>query len=134
MHSRTKPTSVVSAISLVAIPLFLAGGYFLQDTTNYAPGYSEQKFTSIRIGMNEKDVIGVLGKPLRTSGNRPYHEWIYGPPRLQISDDGGLYVSSSDPGPYTYVMADGVGKITSLCGTYLKTDAGTFVGKTLHEF
>jgi hypothetical protein len=105
----------------------------LQDTSYYAPDYTEAKFRSIREGMLEAEVIRVLGDPLKVEKATEYIEWIYGPSHLRISDNGGLYVNSSDPLNYTIVMADGTGKITHITGNYLKYNGQRLAGRTLAE-
>lgn len=125
---------IVLAACLLAFPGCLQLAWeTMQDTTYYAPAYTEAKFRSIREEMLESDVIRVLGNPLKTEKATEYIEWIYGPSYLRIADDGGLFVSSSDPLAYTVVMADGRGTITSISGRYLDCNEHAFVGHSLAE-
>lgn len=41
----------------------------IDEGTIWAPGFSEKKFNKIRIGMNSKEVLNILGRPLETSGD-----------------------------------------------------------------
>jgi hypothetical protein len=46
-------------------------------TTVYAPGYSEDKFQSIRSGMSDSEVIRILGEPLKDDPNAGYRFLAY---------------------------------------------------------
>ncbi len=46
------------------------------ESTYWANGFSEKKFTSIKQGMTEKEVFEILGNPLRKTCVREC-EWIY---------------------------------------------------------
>lgn len=136
MRFRTR--SLLIAIAGIAILLsvpscFQAAWEWLEDSTDYAPGYTEARFKSIRDGMLEAEVRRVLGAPLRVVKATEYTEWIYGPSNLGVSEDGGLYVSSSNPANYTIVMADGTGTITSITGSYLQYHGQALVGRPLAE-
>jgi hypothetical protein len=54
--------SVAVVGSLLSVPSCLVRW---TDTTYYAKGYSDQKFLSIPHGMQESDVIRILGEPLK---------------------------------------------------------------------
>lgn len=58
---------VVSALISILIPLIL--GHFNLDTkigTDYAPGFSQEKFSLIKIGYTREEVYKILGNPLLT--------------------------------------------------------------------
>ena len=46
----------------------------LEDSTYNAEGYSEDKFMSIRHGMQESDVVRILGAPLKVDEATEYVE------------------------------------------------------------
>jgi len=54
-----------------------------QDTTVYAPSYSDQKFRHIEIGMQRSEVYQLLGPPLRSTSSglagNLWAEWSYSP-------------------------------------------------------
>jgi hypothetical protein len=45
-------------------------GLLLKEDTEYAAGYTDTKWRSIRIGMTEADVRAILGEPLQVWQNR----------------------------------------------------------------
>ena len=51
--------------------------FFSCFDTQYAPGYSEAKFKSIKPGDSEQQVISMLGQPFSTEDSKPFVEWIY---------------------------------------------------------
>lgn len=99
MTSRQNTPSTVTPI-LLALCLAVAavGAYYayewvtcglamsgvIWDETKYASGYTQQRFSSVRLGWTKQQVEGVLGKPLwkgvvtspRYSGRR-LEEWDY---------------------------------------------------------
>jgi len=57
--------TVAIAAMVFSIPSVLTNLWeAVQDTSRYAPGFSERRFQSIKIGMLEDEVIRRLGKPL----------------------------------------------------------------------
>ena len=87
MRSKTWLLLIVGVALAFSVPSCLIA---LEDSTQYAAGFRESKFRTIRLGMSEADVIRTLGQPLETKPATQYIEWIYGPPGLRIADDGGL--------------------------------------------
>ena len=60
------------------------------EETKWIPGFSETKFSQIRTGMNEKEVLHLLGKPLifgDKSSSYSYY-WAY---TWYIDDNDGAY-------------------------------------------
>jgi hypothetical protein len=100
----------------------------LSDTTEYAPGYSEQVFHSIRLGMSEEDVIRIMGQPLEDKSDSGYVNGYYGPASLKVTETGA--VSGAE---CTYVRADAAGKIDATAGSYLKAGWNDLVGLDLIE-
>jgi hypothetical protein len=49
----------------------------LSEDTRFAPGYSERKFYSIKVGDGEARVTNLLGAPLQTWTNEPWTGWLY---------------------------------------------------------
>ena len=105
----------------------------IEDTTHYAEGFSQRKFNLIVPGMREYEVITLLGNALKVDVVKGSTTWYYGPKSLRVSEDGGLYVDSSDPVQYTIVTADDSGTVKSVTGSYLKVDGRTLKGKRLPE-
>ena len=132
-------TALATAL-LIAVPKLLRLAFeAIQDTTRYAPGYSEARFRSIRTGMPEAEVRRLLGDPLAVRAATEYVEWVYGPGNLEVAEDGGLSwdVPSGTPvntgTGYTAVMADRNGVVTSLSGDFLKSSGDPSACKTLNE-
>jgi len=78
--SRTTVIGIAGVGSLV-----IAGGLFLfyllsRDTTSYAPGFSEQRFSRITVGMKIEEVDSILGQPLSSEAVEPGEVWIFGEP------------------------------------------------------
>src|SRR6476620_11233305 len=93
--------------ALFSIPTCLV---WMEDSTYYAKGYSEGRFRSIRPGMQESEVIRILGEPLNVENPREFIEWIYGPSDLRVSDHVEPYtlqepVRSGDRRSYTILIA-----------------------------
>ncbi len=127
-----RPTTVALVIIFVLLLLPPSLGFVwmaLSDTTVYAPGYSEQVFWTLRPGMSEGDVIRLMGKPLDDGSNEGYVNWYYGPPTLTVGADGAVSAS----GGWTYVRADGTGKIDGAAGNYLKDPWEELIGLNLAE-
>jgi outer membrane protein assembly factor BamE (lipoprotein component of BamABCDE complex) len=60
-------------------------GYLMflrEDRTTFAPGFTEAKFDSVKIGMSEAEVLTILGEPLEKDGHSDKRYWRYskGPP------------------------------------------------------
>lgn len=50
----------------------------IDEGTIWAPGFSEEKFNRIKLGMNSNDVLNLLGRPLRgIEGCEKSCFWIY---------------------------------------------------------
>ena len=130
---RAMMISVAVVASLLTIPTCV---HWFEDSTYYANGYSDGNFMSIRHGMQESDVIRILGEPLKVEEVTEYIEWIYGPSHLRVSDHVEPYtlqepVRSADPSSYTVLIADLNGKITFASGGYLKVNEQFLVGTDL---
>jgi outer membrane protein assembly factor BamE (lipoprotein component of BamABCDE complex) len=70
MGRASRFSSVAIAILLIAAILSFLWTYrafMFPDQTLYAVGFSNDKWGQLKIGMTEKDVISILGKPLEIS-------------------------------------------------------------------
>lgn len=65
----------------------------LSEDTEYAPGYTEQAFNSLKIGQTVEDVESKLGKPLRSKTNVPLSRWLYAPEVPKDFESNGHYPS-----------------------------------------
>lgn len=75
--------AVLFAVGVIAIfPRFVVET-LLPDQTVYADGFSENRFSSVKPGMTERQVLEILGRPLSVSehaGSRIYEtSWAEGP-------------------------------------------------------
>jgi len=147
-HKQPAPTkfhfrvrTLLLAVALIAV-LFSVPSVLtmvwqtLQDTTYYSPGYSEWNFRSIRLGMQESEVIRLLGQPLQADSDGPRITWYYGPSTLRVSDDGGMWDTSGtfDNGrDYTVVSADEAGRVVNSSGSFLAVSPGDLVGQLLPD-
>jgi len=98
----------------------LAAFYFKSFDTQYAPGYSEKAFRSIKIGDSEQQVQSLLGAPLSTYDSEPYVEWIYsadGQKRFSTNGEGS--------GTFTTVRFNAAGSVSSISGRR-QTSANSF--------
>jgi hypothetical protein len=121
--------------ALFSIPSWLV---WMEDSTYYAKGYSEDRFSSIRLGMQESEVIRILGKPLKVENPTEFIEWIYGPSDLPVSDHVEPYtlqepVRSGDSSSYTILIAEPTGRVTFASGGYLKVNEQSLEGRNLSE-
>jgi hypothetical protein len=119
----------------VSLPLFLgsclAVRWLVKDDTIYAPGYSEARFRSIRVGMPRDEVIRALGQPVSVQPAPGYVYWTYaleGYRHPRPPANGPTY-----PPPETTFQADPAGKIVSVTGGYLDVKEGDFLGRQLEE-
>lgn len=72
MSPTRKGLFVVSILYNVFMIAFFALIYsFTREDTVYAPAYSDSAFASIACGMTSKDVLKLLGEPLRVVVNKP---------------------------------------------------------------
>jgi hypothetical protein len=115
-------TFLLSAIGGV---LLLVGIYaallFASFDTEYAPGYSEKAFKSIKLAATEESVLSALGAPLSSEASEPYVEWIYSADRQPYFSDHGVA-----SGTYTTVTFDRNARVKHISGGR-KTSANTFL-------
>lgn len=68
---------------LVGVALFVTmaaigfGIWYSRDRSAYAPGYSEEKFSSVKIGMGESEARELLGLPLVESEDAFPETWYF---------------------------------------------------------
>jgi outer membrane protein assembly factor BamE (lipoprotein component of BamABCDE complex) len=55
--------------------------FLREDRTTFAPGFTEEKFDRVQLGMSEAEVVEILGEPLEKDGSTKIY-WRYsgGPP------------------------------------------------------
>jgi hypothetical protein len=124
---RILPGAVI--VILLSVPFWIGSVWrWLSDTTTYSPGYTEQKMLSLRLGMSEREVIRIMGIPLKDVSDPGRVSWYYGPSTLKIARNG----ATSGP-EYTYVLADANGNIESMAGDYLKARWQDLIGINLEE-
>ncbi|HEX5222162.1 MAG TPA: hypothetical protein VFZ59_21590 [Verrucomicrobiae bacterium] len=111
-------------LGLGGVLLLVGGGvaalFFLSFDTQYAPGYSEKKFKSIKLGDSEQLVISALGQPFSTEDTKPYVAWIY------AADNQERFSRTGEgAGTYTTFRFDTNGHVVSVAGM-VQTSANTF--------
>jgi outer membrane protein assembly factor BamE (lipoprotein component of BamABCDE complex) len=79
--------------------------------TQYAPGYSERAFKSLKIGDSEERVVSLLGPPISAEVTEPYVEWVYSAEEQKDHAKDG-----SATGTYTTVRFDGEGRVRDFSG------------------
>jgi hypothetical protein len=99
----------VAAVSLIFG--LIAAAYFKTFETQFAPGYSERKFNSIKIGDSESSVIARIGLPFRTNECEAYVEWIYSADKQPDYSETGV-----GEGTYTTIRFDDAGRAVSMVG------------------
>ncbi len=106
------------------ILLLLAGGgaviFFLNFDTQYAPGYSERNFKSIRLGDAEQQVVALLGQPFGIEPTTPYVAWIYSADRQRR-----FAQSGEGSGTYTTIRFHTNGCVVAVTGA-VQTSVSTF--------
>lgn len=100
---------------LIALLLLLGGAIafwprWIQDT-EYAPGYSDEGYESLRLGATAAQVAAVLGEPLTKHPHAPYSSWLYcSPDHPGYDADGGL------SGTFSEITFDSRGVVKSAIG------------------
>ena len=114
--------SVLLAIGGILLLVFggLAALFLLSFDTQYAPGYSEKKFKSIKLGDSEPLVISLLGQPFSADDATPYVEWIYA-----TDDQRRFSRTGRGSGTYTTIRFDTDNRVVSINGA-VQTSANTF--------
>ena len=104
--------------------LIILGGiaalFFSSFDTQYAPGYSEKKFKSIKLGDSEQIVIASLGRPFSSKGTKPYLEWIY-----SAEDQSRFSRTGEGLGTYTTIRFDTNNHVVSIDGM-VQTSVNSF--------
>ena len=100
---------------LIALLLLLGGAIafwprWMQDT-EYAPGYSDEGFASLRVGATQAQVAAVLGEPLAKHEVQPSVSWLYCPP-----DHPGFAEDGSLDGTFSLITFDAQGVAMSGIG------------------
>jgi hypothetical protein len=67
--------------AMVVVFLLIFAGiialYLRSFDTQYAPGYTENAFKSVKLGDSEETVKSLLGEPLSSYDSKPYVLWVY---------------------------------------------------------
>jgi len=79
-----------SLIVIVVLAIALPAAFFcLSFDTQYAPGYTERAFKSIRVGDTREQVTSLVGNPLSSYDTEPFVQWLYsGTPEPKFSHHG----------------------------------------------
>jgi hypothetical protein len=56
------------------------------EGTNWAKGFSEERFSMLQLGMKKKEVIALIGEPLRKTCDSGGCEWVYTWQKTSVSD------------------------------------------------
>src|SRR5438132_420810 len=76
--------------------LFVCREFIFPDT-QFAPGYTDEVFRSVKMGDAEKVVMAQLGAALGTNDCEPYVEWVYSaekqPRFAQLGEPSGTYTT-----------------------------------------
>jgi outer membrane protein assembly factor BamE (lipoprotein component of BamABCDE complex) len=86
-------------VCAISVSLLIAAAawswYWLyRDTTIYAPGYTEEKFSQVEIGMNSEEVYALLGPPLSIDSRAVLEMWLYDDSAAKL--DAGTAVGSTN--------------------------------------
>lgn len=103
---------------------------YVQDTTQYARGFSEARFRLIRAGDSESHVISLLGPPLKTMVEPEEIHWHYAPIGYLVHENGAV---SDLCLPCTIVFATSDEIVTGFSGSYFTVNPGTLVGLSLAD-
>ena len=87
--------------------------FHLNEDTRFAPGYSEQKFYSIKVGDGEALVTNLLGAPLTTWTNEAWTGWAYASGPMPEFASTGELIGDVD---YTLFIFDSSGRVKSAHG------------------
>jgi hypothetical protein len=95
--------------------LIIVAAWQNRDRTVYAPGFSEAKFRTIRLGMAKKDVLRILGNPMSIDSATGYIDWTY--PKNRLCPD-----EPSSVEPNVTFRANVKGKIEAVYGDCSSAD------------
>jgi hypothetical protein len=115
---------IVTATIAFLITSSLAVAWWAIDGTTYATGYSEWRFRSVKIGMDEKALIRLLGEPLHIEPNTERIVWTYIGPTT--AENGAAMAPAM-----TTLTAALSGVINDVSGTYLRGDVKGLIGRPL---
>lgn len=79
--------------------------------TEYAPGYSAEAFSGIRVGDSYETVLSRLGEPLSSRQTEPFRSWIY-----SASEEPSFAKSGIGEGTHTTFRFDGEGRVKLASG------------------
>jgi outer membrane protein assembly factor BamE (lipoprotein component of BamABCDE complex) len=128
---RIQHVGLFCAAFLLFLTFALGIIWLIRDDTVYAPGYSEAKFKSIRLGISREEVIRLLGQPLSVDPARGYILWTYASDdfRNPRNQGNGPMVMPAQ----TFVQADTAGNIVGVSGVYLNIKKDEYLNHRLEE-
>jgi hypothetical protein len=80
---------------LVALLFMWSIGCWAKDSTTFAPGFKEEAFRRVTVGMSKQEVLALLGPPLVTVPSVTGQIWRFGPSGEQAGVEGGAPISST---------------------------------------
>jgi hypothetical protein len=124
---------IIKIFSIFVFCLLLSLALLQRDTTVYAPGFTETKFRTIRVGMKREDVIRILGDPIQIDPAPGYIYWSY--PTRGRGDHPSFPGGPTAPPSEITFHADLQGKIQAVYGDHLALGLkpGEMVGRSLDE-
>jgi hypothetical protein len=106
----------ISAVLTGAVAAF----FIFTFDTQYTPGYSSQKFNSLKLGDSKSHVLASLGPPFSTEATEPYVAWIY-----SNNSQPGYPQTGEGRGTHTTFRFDTSNRVVSVQGM-LQTSANSF--------
>jgi hypothetical protein len=102
----------------------------MNDTSSYAPDYSESSFRLVEPGMNEARVVALLGAPIKVELNQEEWTYYYAAAGLRVHENGAVV----DPRTKrTVIIADKNGTVIWASGNYLLVDHSALLGRKFFE-
>jgi hypothetical protein len=120
-------------VAALGIGLFMAAcdPISIGMQTEYAPNYSERRFKELTNGMEEKQVVSLLGPPFSKRTQQWSEVWFYSPPGSQptcVTNRSGS-ITFNMFGPVSYIRFSESGIVVSTSGDYV-VSTNSLVGLT----
>lgn len=117
---------------LIIISAMIGCDRILEDT-EYATGFSEQRFRQVTIGMSEKDVLAILGNPFTVTTQAWVEIWSYYPVKKSPSQTNRSVLTTrlnfDVPATATELSFDPAGIVTNVIGEFLRDATNGISGK-----
>ena len=97
--------------------IILAWLWLTSDTSIYAPGFSEDAFQEIKIGMRRESVYELLGPPISRKNVDSPESWSY----TRVSVKRSWFRTATDIGEYRSVRFDALGHVIEVHGNSIKS-------------